>query len=187
MSTGKTLVHETEEKMKKTLDVVHQNFFGLRSGRANPAMVENIKVDYYGVLTPVKQLANITSPEPKMLMIHPWDAGAIKAVEKAISDSDLGITPVVDGKILRLTVPTLTRERREELIKIANKLAEDGRVALRSIRRDANEAVKKIEKEKAVTEDESFKLQADIQKLTDRFIQSIDQTLSQKEKELPQV
>lgn len=183
---GKTVLTEAENKMKKTLDVLHQQFQGLRSGRANAGMVENIKVDYYGAQTPIKQLANIAIPEPKTLMIHPWDMNALKAIEKALLDSDLGITPILDGKVIRLNVPTLTRERREELVKIASKLAEDSRVSLRSIRRDSNEAVKKLEKEKKVTEDESFKFQGDIQKLTDRNIQLIDQILSQKEKELTQ-
>jgi len=173
--------------MKKTLDVLHQQYAGIRSGRANAGMVENMKVDYYGTLTPLKQLANIAIPEPKTLMIHPWDMNALKAIEKAILDSELGITPIMDGKVVRLNVPTLTRERREELVKIASKLAEDGRVSLRSLRREANENVKKIEKEKKISEDDSFNFQTDIQKLTDRFIQSIDQAFGQKEKELTQV
>ena len=186
METGKTILQDAENKMKKTLDVLQQQYAGIRSGRANAGMVENIKVDYYGTPTPLKQLANIAIPEPKTLMIHPWDMNALKPIEKAIMDSDLGITPILDGKVVRLNVPTLTRERREELAKIASKLAEDGRVSLRSLRREANENVKKIEKEKKISEDDSFKFQADIQKLTDRFIQSIDQALSQKEKELTQ-
>ncbi len=183
---GKTVLTEAESKMKKTLDVLHQQFQGLRSGRANAGMVENIKVDYYGVPTPIKQLANIAIPEPKTLMIHPWDMNALKPLEKALLDSDLGITPILDGKVIRLNVPTLTRERREELVKIASKLAEDSRVSLRAIRRDSNEAIKKLEKEKKITEDENFKFQTDVQKLTDRNIQLIDQVLSQKEKELTQ-
>ena len=186
MDTGKAILADSESKMKKTLDVLHQQYAGIRSGRANAGMVENIKVDYYGTPTPLKQLANIAIPEPKTLMIHPWDMNALKAIEKAIIDSDLGITPIMDGKVVRLNVPTLTRERREELVKIASKLAEDGRVSLRSLRREANENVKKIEKEKKISEDDSFKFQTDVQKLTDRFIQSIDQVLGQKEKELTQ-
>ncbi|PIU40533.1 MAG: ribosome recycling factor [Candidatus Omnitrophica bacterium CG07_land_8_20_14_0_80_50_8] len=187
MDTAKAVLTDSEEKMKKSLDVVHRNFAGIRSGRANPGIVENLRVDYYGTLTPLKQLANIAVPEPKMLLINPWDASVLKSIEKAILESDIGIHPVVDGKTIRLVVPTLTRERREELVKIAHKIAEDGRVALRSIRRDANEHVKKIEKEKKITEDESFKGQADIQKLTDKYIQSIDQIQARKEKELSQV
>jgi len=186
MNTSKAVLIDSEDKMKKSLDVVNHNIAGLRSGRANPGIVESLKIDYYGTPTPLKQLANIAVPEPKMLMINPWDASALKAIEKAILESDIGITPVIDGKAIRLIVPTLTRERREELIKILHKVTEEGRVALRSIRREANENIKKIEKEKKITEDESFKSQTDIQKLTDKYIQTIDQAQAQKEKELSQ-
>ncbi len=181
---AKTVIHESEDKMKKTLDVVNQHLQGIRSGRANPSLAENVKVDYYGTQTPIKQMANITIPDPKTLMIHPWDVSALKSVEKALLDANLGITPIIDGKVIRLVVPALTRERREELVKIAHKSTEEGRVSLRSIRRDANEKIKVLEKEKKITEDESFKSQTDIQKLTDRYIQSIDQAQSAKEKEL---
>ncbi|MBI3315785.1 MAG: ribosome recycling factor [Candidatus Omnitrophica bacterium] len=187
MDTGRAVIQDTEQRMKKTLEVVHQNFGGIRSGRANPAMLDAIRVDYYGTPTPVKQMANITVPEPKVLMVHPWDISAIKAIEKGILESDLGINPIVDGKVIRLVVPTLTRERREELVKIVNKVSEDGRVALRSIRREANEQVKALEKEKKITEDESFKFQSDIQKLTDKHIQLIDLAQGLKDKELTQV
>ena len=186
METPKTILHDAEEKMKKSLDALSHQYAGIRSGRANPAIVESLRIDYYGTLTPLKQLANIAAPDPKSLLITPWDASAVKFIEKAILESDIGINPIVDGKGVRLVVPTLTRERREELAKIAAKLSEDSRVALRSVRRDANEHAKKIEKEKKITEDESFKLQSDIQKLTDRYIQLVDQVQSQKEKELTQ-
>lgn len=184
MDTGKAVIHDVEDKMKKSLDIVNQNISGIRSGRANAGMVENIKVDYYGTLTPLKQLANISIPEPKVILIHPWDANALKSIEKAINDSELGVTPVVDGKMVRLVVPTLTRERREELVKVVKKNTEDGRVSMRSIRREANERIKALEKEKKMTEDESFKFQTDIQKLTDKFIQTLDQMQDLKEKEL---
>ncbi len=187
MDTGAAVVHETEDKMKKTLDVVNQNLSTVRSGRANSGMVENIRVDYYGTSTPLKQLAGITIPEPKVIVIQPWDATVIKAVEKAISDSDLGVPPMVDGKMIRLVVPTLTRERREELVKVVKKTTEEGRVSARSIRRDGNEKIKQLEKDKKITEDDSFKFQAEIQKLTDRYIQLMDQAQSAKEKELTQV
>lgn len=184
MSTSQTIIHESEERMKKTLESLNNNFMGVRSGRANPGMVENIRVDYYGTQTPVKQLANISVPEPKMLLIQPWDVSALKAIEKAIMDSDLGISPVVDGKMVRLVVPTLTRERREELVKIVGKMAEESRVSVRSVRRESNEKIKQIEKDKKITEDESFKSLDSIQKLTDKYIQMIDQAQSLKEKEL---
>lgn len=185
--TAQNALRESEDKMKKSLDVVHQHFAGIRSGRATTGMVENIRVDYYGTSTPLKQLCNITIPEPRMLLIHPWDANALKPIEKAIADSDLGIAPVIDGKLVRLVVPPLTRERREELVKIIHKLAEEGRVSMRSIRREANEKIKVLEKDKTITEDESFKSQTEIQKLTDRYIQSIDQAQSVKEKEITTV
>ncbi len=184
MITSQTVLHETEEKMKKSLEALHHNLAGIRTGRANTGMVENIRVDYYGTSTPLKQLANISIPEPRMILIQPWDASALKAFEKAISDSDLGISPIIDGKLVRLVIPTLTRERREEMVKIVNKVAEEGRVSLRSIRRESNERVKLLEKEKKITEDDSFHSQDLIQKLTDKYIQMIDQSQSTKEKEL---
>ena len=180
------ITRETEERMKKSLDAMQHNFAAIRTGRANAGMVENIRVDYYGASTPMKQVAGITIPEPRLLLLTPWDPSALKAIEKAISDSDLGLAPVIDGKMVRLAIPPLTRERREELVKIVHKQAEEGRVTLRSIRRDANEKVKQLEKEKKITEDESFKSQTEIQKLTDRYIQSIDQAQTAKEKDLTQ-
>ena len=184
--TSQQIVRETEEKMKKSLEAVQHNFSSIRTGRANAGMVENIRVDYYGASTPMKQVAGITIPEPRLLLLTPWDPTALKAIEKAISDSDLGISPVIDGKMVRLSIPPLTRERREELVKIVNKQAEEGHVTLRSILRDANEKVKQLEKEKTLTEDESFKAQTEVQKLTDRYIQSIDQAKAAKEKDLTQ-
>jgi len=186
MATTQMVLQETEEKMKKSLEALHQNLLGIRSGRANAGMVENIRVDYYGASTPIKQVANIAIPEPRMLLIHPWDVSSLKSIEKAIAESDLGIPPVIDGKMIRLVIPPLTRERREELVKIVKKLTEEGRVSVRSIRRDANEKIKQLEKDKAATEDESFKAQDSSQKLTDKYIQLIDQAQDQKEKELIQ-
>ncbi len=182
----KTVFNEVEDKMKKSLDVVHRDFAALRTGRANPGMVDDIRVDYYGTLTPLKQMAGITVPEPKTLLINPWDPSVLKAIEKAINEANLGITPIVDGKAIRISVPPLSRERREELVKVAKKTTEDGRVSVRSLRRDANERIKQLEKEKKITEDESFKSQTDIQKLTDRYIQLIDQSQAAKEQELMQ-
>ena len=184
MSEHLKIIRESEDKMKRSLEAVQQNFSSIRSGRASSGMVENIRVDYYGAQTPLKQMANITIPEPRMIVLHPWDVSAIKSIEKALMDSDLGIAPIVEGKIIRLPVPPLTRERREELVKIVHKQAEEGHVSVRSIRRDSNEKVKQLEKEKKITKDESFKAQTDIQKLTDKYIQLIDQAQSGKEKEL---
>jgi ribosome recycling factor len=180
------IVRDTEDKMKKSLEIVHHNFAALRGGRASSGMVENIRVDCYGASTPMKQVASITIPEPRMILLTPWDPSVLKAIEKAISESDLGIQPVIDGKMVRVPIPPLTRERREEMVKIVHKLAEEGRVSLRSVRREANEKVKQLEKEKIVAEDESFKTQTEVQKLTDRYIQSIDQSQATKEKDLIQ-
>lgn len=184
MDTSKAVLHDTEEKMKKSLDSLFHQFSTLRSGRANAGMVENIKVDSYGSQMPLKQLANIAVPEPKSIVITPWDPSLLKAVEKAIMESDIGIHPITEAKSIRLAVPTLTRERREELAKLANKAAEECRVSIRNMRRDGNEGAKKLEKDKKITEDESFKLQTDVQKLTDRIIQQVDQAQAQKDKEL---
>ena len=172
--------------MKKTMDATNQSFSSIRTGRANAGMVENLKVDYYGAMTPLKQMANINIPEPRLLMISPWDVSALKAIEKAIMESDLGISPLIDGKLIRISIPPLTRERREELVKIVHKLAEEGRVSMRSNRREGNEKIKDLSKEKKITEDENFKAEQDMQKLTDRYIQMIDQAQSAKEKELTQ-
>lgn len=182
--SAKQIIHDTEEKMKKSLEVMGHNFAGIRTGRANAGMVEHLKVEVYGSFMPMRQVANITIPEPRMIVLAPWDPTVLKSVEKAINESDLGITPFVDGKNIRLAIPALTRERREELVKIVHKLAEEGRVSLRSVRRDANEKIKALEKDKSIAEDESFKAQAEVQKLTDRYIQLIDQAQASKEKDL---
>ncbi len=185
--SSQIVIKECEEKMKKSIDALNQNLGGIRTGRANSSMVDNLRVDYYGAMTPMKQIASITVPEPRLIVIAPWDAGALKPIEKAIADSDLGIAPIVDGKQIRLSIPPLTRERREELVKILHKIAEEGRVSVRSVRRDANERIKVLEKDKAITEDEKTKTLDSIQKLTDKYIQIIDQAQSSKEKELTQV
>ena len=186
MNDSKSVIRDSEERMKKSLEVVQQSLSSIRTGRANAGMVEHLRVDYYGTSTPLKQIANVTVPEPRMILIQPWDATAIKSVEKAILDSDLGISPVIDGKMVRLVVPPLTRERRDEMVKIVSKQAEEGHVAVRAIRREANEKIKQLEKEKKITEDDSFKSQEDIQKLTDKQIALIDQAKLAKEKELLQ-
>jgi ribosome recycling factor len=149
-------------------------------------LVEHIKVDYYGTLTPLKQLANISTPDARLIVIQPWDVSVLTEIEKAIQKSDIGIMPYNDGKIIRLPIPPLTHQRREELAKLVRKMAEEGRVSIRAIRRDANEHINKIEKEKLTSEDESRKLRNEVQKLTDKHIQSIDEILKSKEKELMQ-
>ena len=178
------LLKDAEDKMKKTVAAVTRQFGEVRGGRANPALVEHITVAYYGTATPLKQLAAITAPEPRLLVVQPWDAGLVPEIEKAILQSGLGITPAVDGKVMRLPIPSLTSERRADLTKLLHKMAEEGRVAIRTIRRDANEAAKQLKGAKQISEDDAFKSQADVQKATDKHIAEIDALLKAKEQEL---
>lgn len=183
----KAVLQDTEDRMKKTLDVVSREFSTVRTGRASPALVDGIKVDYYGTATALKSLAAISVPDPKLIVIQPWDASISQEIEKAILKSELGITPVNDGKVLRLQVPDLSKERRLELAKLVKKMAEDGRVSLRTVRHAAIEHVKKLDKDKLITEDDKFKGQDDIQKITDRYIAKVDELLAAKEKEITQI
>ncbi len=176
-----------EDKMKKSLDSVASDFVAVRAGRANAAVLDRIMVDYYGVPTPIQQIASIASPDPRSLVIQPWDASAVRAIEKAIQESDLGINPANDGKSLRLLFPQLTEERRKELTKQIAKYAEGGKVAIRNIRRDAMEKFKKLQKEGELTEDDLKIAEKDIQKLTDEMIKKVDQLYAVKEKELMEV
>ncbi len=183
----KDILSDTEERMKKTIEHLRKDLASLRAGRANPAMLEKIMVDYYGQPTPINQLANITVPEARLLVIQPWDKTIIASIEKAIMKSDLGINPSNDGNVIRLAIPQLTEERRKELVKVLRKRAEEARVAVRNIRRDANELLKSGEKEKLISEDENKKGMDDIQKETDRHIKEIDSVLQGKEKEIMEV
>ena len=184
MAALQALLKDGEDKMKKSLATLTREFGELRGGRANPAMVEHLTVACYGANTALKQLAAITAPEPRLLVIQPWDAGLVQEVEKAILKARLGLTPVVDGKLLRLPIPALSGDRRAELIKVANRMAEEGRVHLRNVRREANEQVKKLKAEKQVSEDEAFKAQDQIQKLTDHYIEQVNAVLKTKEQEI---
>jgi ribosome recycling factor len=166
------------------VEATANDFKTVRTGRASTSLVENLKADYYGTPTPLKQLANIAIPEPRLIVIQPWDANAIKDVERAIRTSDLGLQPMVEGKIIRISVPPLNKERREELVKVVKKMAEDGKIALRTIRRDGNDQIKKLEKDKKITEDDREKALEEIQKLTDRNSKTLDQLSESKEKEL---
>jgi ribosome recycling factor len=183
----KEIMSQSEDKMRKTVEVTMRDFSTVRTGRASAALVEGIKVDYYGTPTPLKQLAGISTPEARLIVIQPWDMSALGAVEKAIQKSDVGITPSNDGKIIRLNVPPLTQERRGELVKVVHKLTEEGRIAIRSIRRDANEAIKKEQKDSKITEDESFKALDDIQKLTDKYIKELEAVSKKKENDIMEV
>lgn len=178
------LMDFVEEHMMKTEDSLKNNFAAIRTGKASPSLVENITVDYYGTPTRLRDLAGISTPEPRLLVIQPWDKSALAAIEKAILSSNVGITPMNDGKLLRLPVPELSQERRAALSKQAKAETEDAKVALRNIRRDANEIAKKAQKDSEITEDELKKMLDDIQKTTDRYIAALDAALAVKEKEL---
>jgi ribosome recycling factor len=175
---------EAEEKMIKTDGVVQHEFSGIRTGKASPVLVENIVVDVYGSQMRIRELAGISTPEPRVLAIQPWDASTVHPIEKAILKSSLGVTPTVQGKIIRLVLPELSQERRQEMVKLVRKLAEDGRVAVRHVRRDALEAAKKESKTGGVTEDQLEVAEKEIQKLTDQYIAKIDLQLAGKEKEI---
>ena len=173
-----------EDKMNKTVDVVVSDFASVRAGRANAAVLDKITVDYYGTPSPIQQVASISSPDPRSLMIQPWDKSLLKAIEKAIQASDLGINPQNDGQVIRLAFPQLTEERRKELTKQVQKYGENGKVAIRNIRRDAMDQFKSMEKKNEITEDDLKDLEDELQKLTDKYCKEIDTLTSAKEQEL---
>lgn len=174
-------------KMEKTKDVLRADLMAIRAGRANPQLLDRITVDYYGTPTPLKSVANISAPEPRVLQINPWDAKMVKDISKAILASDLGLTPSNDGKVIRLMLPELTEERRKELTKLVRKTAEDAKVASRNIRRDAMEQFKKLKKDGEITEDDQRKAEDEMQKVTDAAIKDIDKIAANKEKEIMMV
>jgi ribosome recycling factor len=178
------VIRKAEQDMKRATEATVKDFNSVRTGRASVALLDGIVVDYHGTPTPLKAVANLATPERRLITIQPWDASLISAVEKAILKSDLGITPSNDGKVVRLAVPTLTEERRKELVKVVRKLAEEGRVVIRNVRRDANEALKKLEKTKQLSEDGVRKGTDQVQDLTNRMIKSLDELLAKKEKEI---
>ncbi|MDF2840916.1 MAG: ribosome recycling factor [Clostridia bacterium] len=183
----KEIEKNLQEKMDKTLQVLKHEYASIRAGRANPALLDRIHVEYYGSDTPLNQLASVTAPEARVLNISPWDSKSIPAIEKAIQKSDLGMNPSNDGKIIRLVVPQLTEERRKDLVKLLKKQAEEAKVAVRNIRRDANDSLKKHKKDGDITEDELKKSEEDTQKITDKYIKEIDKTAEAKEKEIMEV
>ena len=187
MATIAELQTKTQEKMDKALKAPRVELTNIRTGRATPSLLDQVKVDYYGAPTPVTQVANVSVPEPRMIMIQPWDRSLLKVIEKAIMTSDLGLNPNNDGQVIRLNLPLLTEERRKELVKVVNKKGETSRVEIRNIRRDFNEAVKKMLKAKEITEDDSKAALDKSQKLTDEYTKKIDDTLAQKEKEVMSV
>ncbi|MCL1806467.1 MAG: ribosome recycling factor [Oscillospiraceae bacterium] len=178
---------EIEGKIAKTLEVLGHSYATIRAGRANAAVLDRVMVDYYGTPTPVQQIASISAPEPRILVIQPWDATALKSIEKAIQSSDLGINPTNDGKVIRLAFPQLTEERRKELTKLVHKYGEEAKVAVRNVRRDAIEGFKKQQKKSEITEDDLRETEKDLQELTDKAVKDIDALAAKKEKELMEV
>lgn len=182
-----SLLADGKKRMEGALTALDKEFSKLRTGRATTQLVDNIIVDYYGTPTPVNQLASVSVPDPKTLTIQPWDKGAFAAVEKAIMASDLGLTPNNDGSLIRITIPALTEERRKELVKIAKKYTEDCKIAIRNVRRDLNDSLKNLEKDKEISEDEKKKGETDVQKLTDDFVKNSDAALVAKEKDILEI
>jgi len=182
--TPDDILLEAEEKMEKTEQVVVNEFAGVRTGKASASLVENILVEVYGSQMRIRELAGITSPEPRMLVIQPWDAASLQPIEKAIQKANLGMNPAVQGRVIRLAFPELSTERRQEFVKMTKKMAEDGRVALRHVRRDAMELLKKHGHDSGITEDQEKQAEKDLQKLTDQYSVKIDQHLAHKEKEI---
>ncbi|KPL81235.1 ribosome recycling factor [Herpetosiphon geysericola] len=185
--TVKDVLRDAETKMKKSIDSLRHTLGAVRTGRASPALVEDLKVEYYGAEMPLNQLANIATPESRMLTIQPYDQGAIKAIEKAIQNSELGINPSNDGRVIRLAIPQLTQERRKELVKQVKAKIEDGKVAIRNVRREAQDAIRKLQQDKAISEDDERRGQEDLQKLTDRFQKEVETIGATKEAEVMEV
>ena len=183
----KEILSSSEERLKKSVEALKSEFASLRTGRASSSLLDKVLVDYYGTPTPVNQIAQVTVPEPRMIMIKAYEKNMLKEIEKAIQKSDLGLNPNSDGAVIRLSIPQLTQERRKELVKVVNKKAEDAKVAMRNIRRDGNEEIKKLEKSKEITEDDRKKGQEDIQKLLDKYIKLVDDARAKKEKEVMDV
>ena len=178
------IYQETKENMGKTVEALKRELQRIRTGRASLSVLDGIKVDYYGTPTPLNQMATLAVPESRLITIQPWDASVIKDIEKAILKSDLGLTPSNDGKILRISIPPLTEERRKELVKVIHKMCEDHKVTARNIRRDSNDLLKSLKKDGDISEDEAFRSQDEVQKITDKHIKLIDECYSEKEKEI---
>jgi ribosome recycling factor len=181
------ILREADDKMKKAVSVNIEDLSSIRSGRASPSLLQRIQVDYYGTKVPINQLANLSVPEPRLLIVAPYDPNSVSAIEKAILASDLGITPNNDGQVVRLAFPQLTEDRRKELIKVAHVRAEEGRVAVRNVRRHAKQELEKLKKDGALSEDEERAAENELQKLTDKHVGEVDGNLERKEKELSEV
>ncbi len=187
MATAKEVLKDVEHKMKKTIEATEREFSTIRTGRAHSSLVEGVKVECYDTSMPIRQVASVSTPEARLIVIQPWDQSILANVEKAIMTAELGIIPNNDGKVIRISIPTLTKERRDELAKILKKIAEEGRISLRTARRVANAEIDKLEKDKLITEDAKFAHKDDIQKLIDKHSKEIDKDLATKEKEIQDV
>ncbi|WP_454053508.1 ribosome recycling factor [Clostridium sp. Marseille-Q7071] len=183
----KEIVKTTDEKMNKTISVLKNELSSMKAGRANPKMLDRIEIECYGSMMPLNQVAGVSAPEPRVLLIQPWDKGSIKEIEKAILKSDLGLNPSSDGSIIRLIIPELTEETRKNLVKSIKKVGEEAKVAVRAIRRDANDKIKALKKDNEISEDEAKKAEENIQKETDKFVKEIDKILQAKENEVMSV
>jgi ribosome recycling factor len=181
------VINDAKVHMQKTVDATRREFGSIRTGRATPALLERITVEYYGVQTPINQVATVTAPDPRLLVVQPWDKSLLKDMERALLKSELGLVPSTDGAVIRLPLPTLTEERRRELVKVVRKQAEEGRVAIRNIRRDHKAKLEQLEKDGKVSEDDSRRAADELQKLTDRHVKEIDTLLSAKEAEIMEV
>ena len=184
MESVDDILLDAEEKMSKSLDFLHEELSGLRTGKASPALVENIKVSYYGAPTRLRELAGISTPEPRLIVIHAYDPTALPEVEKAILGANLGVTPINDGRVIRVPIPELNEERRKELTKVARRLSEDSRIAVRNVRREANEHIKNLQKSGKISEDEREQAMKQVQEDTDEYIAKIDEALKVKEEEI---
>ncbi len=187
MESIEEVLLDSDEKMEKSLEFVHEQFSGLRTGKASPALVENIEVPYYGTPTRLRELANIATPEPRLIVINAYDPPVLGDVEKAILAANLGVTPMNDGRVVRIPIPELSEERRLEMTKLAKRMAEDGRIAIRNIRREANDQIKALQKQGKATEDDRDEALKDIQKATDDYIGKIDDAVKSKEEEIMEV
>ena len=183
----KEIFEDLNERMGKSIESLKREYSRLRTGRASVSLLDGIRVSYYETPTPLNQMASLAVPEPRLIVIQPWDKTAIGDIEKAILKSELGLTPMSDGKVIRIAIPALTEERRKELVKVARKMAEDNKVAIRNIRRDANDMLKDLKTEKEITEDDLYRTQDEVQKITDDFISQVDELCAVKEKEILEI
>ncbi|HEX7879304.1 MAG TPA: ribosome recycling factor [Candidatus Eisenbacteria bacterium] len=185
--SAKEVLSTAEEKMKKSVETVRHEFTGIRTGKATAALLDTVKVDYYGSMMPVNQVASISVPEPRLLVVQPWEKAMLQPIARAIQASDLGLNPQDDGSVLKIPVPTLNEDRRKDLVKLVKKFAEEGRVAIRNVRHHANDELKKALKDKTISEDDEKRAMADCQKITDKYVGQIDELIAKKEAEVMEV